>query len=168
MHDRYIYSTVWVGKIKLDPKFEIGGTHRPRAHALHRSPTSGGDAPSNEDSPPLYGVSIGVLLRKLCVPPISKTMPRHNGKRKGFQGDFTTAVAGGNRQHRPVGWTRNCPTSCDSTEGCRVFPSIVATRLAARVLQNVVLVSLCGKFLWVSSMRNRLLGANFKLTHAIT
>ena len=32
-------------------------------------------------------------------------------KRKGFQGDFTTAVAGGNRQHRPVGWTRNCPTA---------------------------------------------------------
>ena len=145
---------------ELDPKFEIGGTHRPRAHALHRSPTSGGDAPSNEDSPPLYGVSIGVLLRKLCVLPISKTMPRHNGKKETSPPLLLGAIDSTDR------WAGRVIAPCDSTEGCRVFPSTAATRLAARVLQNVVLVSLCGKFLWVSSMRNRLSGA--KLTHDIT
>ena len=76
--------TLLCGLAKLDcPDVQklTRGTHHRRARSLVHARGAESCAPFRDEHETLYGVSIGVLLRKLCVPRVTKTMPRHSRAR---------------------------------------------------------------------------------------
>ena len=93
-----------VGETELDPK-KINWRNAP-LHAHTPADQRGRRTVGRGFSPTLRRVNRSSPSKVVC-----SLSYQGDFKRKGFQGDFTTTVAGGNRQHRPVGWTRNCPTA---------------------------------------------------------